>query len=102
MTIMGKRIIVLNYRRFLSCVVIAAVLLWVFTYTVSGLAQREEPMSYLSYTVRDGDTLWSIAQEHNPQDLDVREVIYNISKHNDISSDGYIYPSQELIIPVSE
>lgn len=49
---------------------------------------------YFSYTVQNGDTIYSIAQKYN-RDVDV---LYSI---NGIKEYDYIYPNQELLIPRS-
>ena len=61
-----------------------------------------------SYTVRDyayvevtsGDSLWSIAKENMPADMDTRRAVYKICKINDI--DENVYEGQVLKIPVYE
>ena len=99
MTIMGKRIVILNQKRFISAILVAFLLLWFLTYSASGFMQKEEPATYVTYTVKTGDTLWSIAGDHNPDGKDVREMVYIISTQNNIDDDGYIYPNQKLMIP---
>ncbi len=50
----------------------------------------------LSYTVRPGDTLWSIAASHYAGDP--RDAIYRIAKQNHIA--GYvIVPGEQLVLP---
>jgi nucleoid-associated protein YgaU len=53
---------------------------------------------YETYTVRPGDTLWSISSEYT--DGDPRELIYEIEKLNDTTAD--IRPGQVLKIPASK
>jgi FOG: LysM repeat len=48
--------------------------------------------------IQSGDTLWDIAQEFGPNDKDVREVVYDICRFNDISADS-IQPGQMILIP---
>lgn len=48
------------------------------------------------WTVGQGDTLWSIANENRGR-TDVRKYIYQIQKLNDINST--IYPGQKIILP---
>ena len=50
-------------------------------------------------TVHKGDTLWSIASNYSA-DKDIREVIYNISKINNIN-DAVIYPGDIIKIPLN-
>jgi LysM repeat protein len=49
--------------------------------------------------VDSGDTLWGIARECSNEHYDIREVIDEIKKINDMS-DNTIYPGQKLKIPV--
>ena len=48
--------------------------------------------------VKQGDTLWSIAEQHKKDDEDVREVYYNIMTANGIGHNEDIYPGQVLLI----
>lgn len=50
-------------------------------------------------TVSKGDTLWDIAAQHSAPGEDVREVIYRISRSNNLT-DKTLYPGQQLNIPV--
>ena len=54
--------------------------------------------SYLEYTVSPNDTLWDIAGEHNFNHQDVRQVVYDIQKFNQINAK--IYPGQVIMIPI--
>lgn len=52
------------------------------------------------YSVRSGDTLWTIADEIS-DGYDLREVIYEIKKINDLKGDT-IYPRDVLVLPKIE
>jgi LysM repeat protein len=62
--------------------------------------QKTEKFYTETYVVQPGDTLWSIAGEYNQQGKDVRKLIYDIRKINDITP--VINPGQVLEIPVKE
>ena len=54
------------------------------------------PVQYrYDYTVKSGDTLWNIASEACPENMDVREYIHEVSKINGIK-DGSIRPGQTI------
>lgn len=59
-------------------------------------AQAAQPKEQEIITVRQGDTLWSIAQAHRGK-TEIRKYIYNLQKLNDIDSN--IVPGQELLLP---
>jgi LysM repeat protein len=48
------------------------------------------------YTVRPGDTLWTIAVRHYAGDP--RDAIYRIAKRNDVAN-GVIVPGERLVLP---
>lgn len=48
--------------------------------------------------VNNGDTLWDIACRNADGKEDVREVVYRISRANDLKS-KYVYPGQVLKVP---
>ena len=56
--------------------------------------------SYEIISVKDGDTLWTIAADYSQPGADLRKTVYQISQLNEIS-DHVIYPGDELLIPVS-
>ena len=53
------------------------------------------------YEVRAGDTLWSIAAAHYDGDTDLRELVYDIQRRNDLSG-GVLQPGQEILLPYND
>lgn len=49
--------------------------------------------------VNNGDTLWDIASKFTGEKEDVREVMYRISRANDLNA-KYVYPGQVLKVPL--
>lgn len=62
---------------------------------VNGMTKQQ----YIQVQVEPGDTLWSIAEQYMPADMDRRESVYIISKANETSA-SELYPGQTLKVPV--
>lgn len=61
--------------------------------------------NFKTITIKDGDTLWSIAEyekKENPvyKNSDVRDIVYNIKKINNLKSSA-LEINQSLIIPTN-
>ena len=58
-----------------------------------------EPLAHEAMViVSSGDTLWSIAKTHKPENMDVREAVYLLQSRNGISTSSLL-SGQSLIIP---
>ena len=62
------------------------------------LAEPPEGSSGLAYTVREGDTVWSIARRTVGDEGDPRPLVEAIARANSIDP-GVIVPGQILLIP---
>lgn len=62
------------------------------------LSSSAASQAYESVVVYEGDTLWSIAAEHRPQQIDIRTYIRKIQKLNQLSS-AYLQEGQVLLLP---
>ena len=96
-----KRYRIKNRVRFASFIVISLLLLCTIANTALGfndaLALSEQ--QYIEIQVESGDTLWTIADEFMPDDMDIREAVYMICDVNDVDADT-LYAGQTLSIPV--
>lgn len=54
--------------------------------------------TYVTVTVRPGDTIWSIATSHDRSNLDLQELVDRISEANRLQG-GALQPGQRLRIP---
>ena len=96
-----KRYRIKNRVRFASFIVISLLLVCTIFNTVLGfndaLALSEQ--QYIEIEVEFGDTLWTIADEYMPDDMDIREAVYMICETNDVDANT-LYAGQTLNIPV--
>lgn len=96
-----KRYRIKNRVRFASFIVISLLLICTIANTALGfndaLALSEQ--QYIEIQVESGDTLWTIADEYMPDDMDIREAVYMICETNDVDANT-LYAGQTLNIPV--
>ena len=87
-----------KFKRFMFLTVL---LISMFTFTsILTLNAYSKDISYFDYiSVQQGDTLWSIAKDY-ASNKDIREVIYEISKLNNIHNTT-IYPGDIIKIPLN-
>ena len=62
--------------------------------------EKEIPMQEAQYVVKNGDTLYSIAEEYGIKNW--RKWAYEVCKNNDIKQGGLIYPGQIITIEITE
>jgi len=48
----------------------------------------------LDYTIKSGETLWSIASNYRPENMSIQEYIYNLREYNNCGC--IIYPNQVI------
>lgn len=63
------------------------------------IPQTDYHRDTIAIVVAAGDTVWSIAKEHQEQGGDLRPLIYEIGRLNELKS-PIIYPGQILLLPV--
>ena len=96
---MKKTIRITNKYRFITFVTLFVLVVSMaigacFPVSAAGADQS----SYTEVKVKAGDTLWKLAKTYGDQNKDVREVIYDICRINNVDA-GSIYPGQILVIP---
>ena len=64
-------------------------------YDASSLTVHE----YLTVEISSGDTLWQIAQNYMPDDMDVRQAVHKLCQLNDTSPDQ-LQPGQTIKVPI--
>lgn len=98
---MKKQYRIKSKFRFTLFLTIAMVMVISITGTMLGENHTESltKQTYSEIIIQSGDTLWNLAKEFGPDHKDVREVVYEICKLNDIAADS-IYPGQTIRIPV--
>lgn len=92
---MKKKYVLKNKKRFFTFIIVNLILLTTIITCLTVNAQ--EKISFHTIVVRQGDTLWEIAQKYSTN-KDIRSYIYDIEKYNNLDS-ATIYVGQELLIP---
>ena len=93
-----KRTVIKNKRRFTAFLVVVIALCCCGFTSVKNYVFAERQTSAISVFVSEGDTLWTIAAENNPENEDIRTVVHRIKKYNKITSNT-IYCGEEIFIP---
>ena len=97
-----RKLVVVNRTRFVlasfTCLIFLSLIFSILSGTF--MSEAATDVSFVTYTVESGDTLWDIASEYNYFDKDVREVVYEIKKQNHLLN-SEIIPGDVLEIPVA-
>lgn len=61
--------------------------------------KNEDHAIYKEVIVMNGDTLWDIAKQYLPYDMDIRDYVNEIAKHNHIRG-GFLMAGEVIEIPI--
>ena len=92
------KLIIGNKKRFTLFVITLLTLLYFGAYSVKCHVAKANTCDYISVHVYTGDTLWDIASQNNPENRDLRKLVYEIKKINKL--DSYtIHAGDTLLVP---
>ena len=82
---------------FFGLAVLAIIVLCNKFHTLDDVAVKYETETYI---VKEGDTLWEIAEEYKPEGYEIRKYVEKVRELNDITPD--IYPGQQIKIYIAK
>ncbi len=62
-------------------------------------AQGDTVERYEIISVNYGDSLWTLARNHVPKDMDIREYVYRVAKYNNVDP-GDLNPGEKIKLPI--
>lgn len=87
--------------RLLTAAVGIILLSIIFISLFSLIGSGENSGNFINHEIESGESLWSIAAHYyDSNNVDLRKIIYDIKKINNIDS-SVITPGKELIIPIN-
>ena len=98
---MNKKYRITSKFRFTMFLVVMILCLMTTIGTLLGLntVNSASMNQYNQVQVEAGDTIWNIACEYAPDDMDVRKVVHDICDINEIQADQ-LTAGQKIIVPV--
>lgn len=97
-----KRYRIVSKFRFTAFLTAAILLTVIVTGSFFGFfdAASMDEQNLVKVQVQFGDTLWALAKEYGPSDVDCRQVVYEICTLNNISANT-LQAGQNIYIPTS-
>jgi len=83
----------------LTAIVVLMILLLANAVGATGAEAFDDAAQSVAHRVTIGDTLWDVAAEHTAPGEDVRRVVFEIQRLNDLDG-SLIFPGQVLQIPI--
>lgn len=75
----------------------------VFFIAYSGLGETDESATqYVTVSVARGDTVWGIAGKYAGNHQDIRDIVYDIQKVNNLNKNAELEPGQQLKVPIKK
>lgn len=94
---------IVNKKKFIKMVIVVLGIIFAICFYFSNISFSKGEVKTKNIYVSSGDTLWSIAmqeKENNSyyEDKDVRDIIYEIRKINELDNYSYLKVGQELVV----
>jgi len=91
---------VVNKFRFITFLTVCILLIAFSISALCNVATAQRKQEYKTVEVMYGDTLWEIAKTYGDPDKDVREVIYDICKINNVNASS-LKAGMEIKVPAN-
>ena len=89
-----------NKAKLLAITLIISTLIPVFVISAkTNVAVTADGLYYRNVLIAEGDSLWSLAEEHKPGDIPIRAYIKTVMELNGLKSER-IYEGDYIILPV--
>lgn len=98
----GHHYRIANPVRFFIFILICTLMIMFAGYSIlgAGHADAAAVRTYAQVTINDGDNLWSIVEQYNPDsNINVQNAIYDIYEINDITADD-LQPGDKIFVPI--
>ena len=98
----GHHYRIVNPVRFFIFILICTVMVIFAGYCIIGAADADAAAvrTYAQVTVSEGDNLWSIVEQYNPDsNINIQSAIYDIYEINDITAED-LQPGDTIFVPV--
>ena len=94
---------IVNMKKFVRMIILMVGIIIISSICFCNISFSKGEVKTKTIYVSNGDTLWTIAreeQENNPyyENKDVRDIIYEIRKTNNLENNSNLNEGQELII----
>lgn len=93
------RLDIRRFRRFIILTLLVMILFIACGSIVQAWVQDKSNCNYKEVIVMNGDTLWNIAKQYIADDMDIRDFVDEIAKHNKIQG-GKILSGEVIEIPL--
>lgn len=74
------------------------ILIFIVIFAIACRASDKPQMYEAPYTVKIGDTLWSIAERYCPNTMNKCEYVYKLRKLNGLPQNTYLLPNTKIKI----
>lgn len=99
----GNNMRIVNLKKFIRMVILIIGVIMLLFISFSNISFSKGEVKTKTIYVSSGDTLWNIAkeeQENNSyyEDKDIRDIVYQIKKLNNIQNNSNLIEGQKIII----
>lgn len=98
----NKKYVIVDGRRFFAFITFISILIALtisMIFTFNKAHGNIESQQYREYHVLAGDNLWNISLEYMPKNYDVRRMIFEIKRLNNMK-DSYLAAGETIKIPI--
>ncbi|WP_432409545.1 LysM peptidoglycan-binding domain-containing protein [Wukongibacter sp. M2B1] len=97
-----KKLRIVNRKRFMLSMTIIMIILFFLISNVFALVNRAEGYEapkYKEIVVKGGDTIWELARDHGPKNIDIRKTVHEIGRINNLHNYD-VFPGQIVKVPI--
>lgn len=94
---------IVNKKKFIKMIILVLGIISLISICFSNISFSKAEIKTKTISVINGDTLWTIAQEEQEnniyyEDKDIRDIIYEIKKLNNLENNAMLSIGQKLIV----